>query len=199
MSGAPGLRVAPVPDADRAGALADVARLRIAVFRDWPYLYDGDAAYEADYLRPYAESPGAVIVGAWAGAEMVGAATGAPLEDHAEAFAAPFRAQGLALEDFYYCAESVLLPRWRGAGAGRAFFAAREAKARALGRAKICFCSVIRPDDHPARPAQYRPLDGFWRAIGYRPVEGLVARLGWKDIGAEAETEKTLQFWMRDL
>ena len=31
-----------------AGALDDLARLRIAVFRDWPYLYDGDVAYERD-------------------------------------------------------------------------------------------------------------------------------------------------------
>ena len=28
-------------------ALEDVARLRIAVFRDWPYLYDGSLDYEA--------------------------------------------------------------------------------------------------------------------------------------------------------
>ncbi|MFV0475119.1 MAG: GNAT family N-acetyltransferase [Pikeienuella sp.] len=193
------LRVAPIPDKARAAALPEVARLRIGVFRDWPYLYDGDPGYEARYLAPYAASAGAIIVGAWAGERMVGASTGAPLEDHAEAFGAPFRAGGWALEDFYYCAESVLLPDWRGHGAGRAFFAAREAKARAMGRAKTCFCAVIRPEDHPARPAGYRPLDGFWRAIGYQPVEGLVARLGWKDIGDAEETEKELQFWMRTL
>ncbi|WP_449302542.1 hypothetical protein [Pseudoxanthomonas mexicana] len=27
--------------------LDDVARLRVAVFRDWPYLYEGDADYGA--------------------------------------------------------------------------------------------------------------------------------------------------------
>ena len=42
--------------------LDDLARLRIAVFRDWPYLYDGDVAYERDYLTAY-QSPGAVVVG----------------------------------------------------------------------------------------------------------------------------------------
>lgn len=29
-------------------ALDDVARLRISVFRDWPYLYDGDLEYERE-------------------------------------------------------------------------------------------------------------------------------------------------------
>ena len=49
---------------DSVGAvLDDLARLRIAVFRDWPYLYDGDPAYERDYLRAY-QSPGAVVVAA---------------------------------------------------------------------------------------------------------------------------------------
>ena len=43
-----------------AGVLDDLARLRIAVFRDWPYLYDGDVDYERDYLTAY-QSPGAVV------------------------------------------------------------------------------------------------------------------------------------------
>lgn len=197
MSGA--LRVAPIADRERAAALDEVARLRIAVFRAWPYLYDGDVEYEARYLKPYAESPGAIIVGAWDGDRLVGASTGAPLEDHADAFGAPFRERGWALDEFYYCAESVLLGDYRGQGAGRAFFAHREEKARALGRSRICFCSVIRPEDHPARPADYMPLDAFWRSMGYEPVEGLKASLGWKDIGDEAETDKELQFWMRTI
>ena len=42
--------------------LDDVARLRIAVFRDWPYLYDGDVGYERDYLAAYAQSANSVVV-----------------------------------------------------------------------------------------------------------------------------------------
>ena len=66
-------------------ALDDLARLRIAVFADWPYLYEGDAAYEARYLSHFAASPGAVVVAARdADGRMVGAATVAPLADHAK-------------------------------------------------------------------------------------------------------------------
>ena len=57
-------------------ALPDVARLRIGVFRDWPYLYDGDTGYEERYLRSYADSDGAIVVAALDGDEIVGAATG---------------------------------------------------------------------------------------------------------------------------
>ena len=93
-----------------ADALDDVARLRIEVFRAWPYLYDGDAGYEAEYLQTYRESADAILVGAFDGDRLVGASTGTPMEDHAEDFGAAFAGQGIALKDIFYCAESVLLP-----------------------------------------------------------------------------------------
>ena len=178
--------------------LDDLARLRIAVFRDWPYLYDGDAEYEREYLRAY-QSPGAVVVAAYDGDRMVGAATGAPMEDHAEDFAAAFAGRPERLEEIFYCAESVLLPDWRGQGLGHAFFDGREAQARALGRSFSAFCSVIRPADHPLRPEGYRPLDDFWRKRGYEPLSGVAAEFEWKDIDKTAPTRKTLQFWMKRL
>ncbi len=179
-------------------ALGDLARLRIAVFRDWPYLYDGDEAYEREYLRAYA-APGAVVVAAMDGDRMVGAATGAPMEHHAADFSAAFAGRPEPLEDIFYCAESVLLPAYRGRGLGHAFFDGREAQARALGRRWSAFCSVIRAPDHPARPPGYRPLDGFWRKRGYAPLPGVTAQFHWRDLGETAETPKQLQFWIKPL
>ena len=180
-------------------ALDDVARLRITVFRDWPYLYDGDAAYERTYLQAYRDSDRAVLVGAFDGADLVGASTGAPLAEHADDFAAAFEGHPYALGDVFYCAESVLLPDYRGQGIGHRFFDLREAHARALGFTYSAFCGVTRPDDHPARPVGYRPLDAFWRARGYRPLQGALAQFSWKDLGHQKETLKPLQFWIRPL
>lgn len=180
------------------GVLDDLARLRIAVFRDWPYLYDGDEAYERNYLRAYTR-PGAVVVAAWDGDRMVGAATGAPMEQHADDFAAAFAGRREPLSEIFYCAESVLLPEYRGHGLGHAFFDGREAQARALGRRWSTFCSVVRPAEHPMRPADYRPLDGFWQKRGYSPLPGVIAQFSWKDLGDTEETPKPLQFWIREL
>ncbi|MBS0564452.1 MAG: GNAT family N-acetyltransferase [Proteobacteria bacterium] len=182
-----------------AAALDDVARLRIAVFRDWPYLYDGDLEYERHYLAAYLDSPDALVVGAFDGARMVGVSTAAPLEDHAEELGAPLAALGYDLSKVYYCAESVLLPEYRGRGIGHAFFDAREAKARELGRRYMAFCSVLRPADHPMRPASFRTNDAFWRGRGYAPLEGVHAEFSWRDIGAAEETKKQLQVWFRAL
>lgn len=180
-------------------ALDDLAALRIAVFRDWPYLYEGDLAYERRYLQTYRDSPGAILVGAFDGSRLVGAATGSPLEDHADDFADALAGTGIALGQVFYCAESVLLPEYRGRGLGHGFFEAREAHARALGRTVCAFCAVIRPDTHPARPANHRPLDGFWRGRGYAPLPGVTARFTWRDVGAAQPDAKRLQFWARTL
>ena len=191
--------VQPLTGAALEAALDDLARLRITVFRDWPYLYDGDLYYERRYLATYRDSPEALVVGAFDGARLVGAATGTPMEDHAEEFSAAFAATGLALSDIFYCAESVLLMDYRGRGIGHAFFDLREAHARRLGRRWSAFCRVVRPEDHPLRPADYRPLDPFWRKRGYAPLEGVMAEYSWKDVGEAKESAKPMQFWIKAL
>ncbi len=184
---------------DVASVLEDVARLRICVFRDFPYLYDGTLDYERDYLRRFAASDGAVVVVARDGATVVGAATGCPLAAEHEEFKAPFAARGLDVRNIFYCAESVLLPDYRGQGAGHRFFDLREDHGRALGALTSAFCAVVRPADHPLRPPGHVPLDGFWRRRGYAPVPGLTTEFSWRDLGQSRDTPKTMQFWMRDL
>jgi GNAT superfamily N-acetyltransferase len=195
----PGVTVRALTGAEIEAHLDAVAGLRIAVFRDWPYLYDGSLEYEREYLQTYRDSPGALLVGAFDGDRLVGASTSTPMEDHAEAFAAPFRALGLPLETILYGAESVLLPDYRSRGLGHRFVDLREAHARALGRSHVAFCSVLRPEDHPARPESFRTNDAFWRGHGYAPLPGVLAEFAWRDVGEAAETRKSLQFWMRAL
>jgi GNAT superfamily N-acetyltransferase len=192
--------VAPLIGRDIAAGLPALARLRIAVFRDWPYLYDGSLAYEEKYLAKLAAAEGAIVAAAYDGETIVGCATAAPMAEVEAEFAEPFLARGFDIGRIFYCGESVLLPAYRGRGLGHAFFDHREAQARALGHfTHVAFCAVVRPDDHLLRPKDYVPLDGFWQKRGYTKVDGLVARFKWKDIDQPAETEKPMQFWMRAL
>ncbi len=93
----------------------------------------------------------------------------------------------------------MLLPEYRGRGLGHRFFDYREAQARAAGFAWSCFAGVIRPADHPMRPAEYRPLDPFWRKRGYAPLDGAIERFSWTDLGETGETVKDLQVWLKKL
>ncbi|HVI35743.1 MAG TPA: hypothetical protein VM684_05905, partial [Gaiellales bacterium] len=58
--------------------LPELARLRITVFRAYPYLYEGSLDYEERYLWTYAAADNSVIVGAFDGERLVGASTGLP-------------------------------------------------------------------------------------------------------------------------
>ncbi|WP_085878355.1 GNAT family N-acetyltransferase [Roseisalinus antarcticus] len=180
-------------------ALDDLADLRIRVFREWPYIYDGDLAYERRYMAGYRDNDRAVLVAATSAGRLVGAATGTPMEDHSADFAAAFAGLDMGLEQIFYCAESVLLPDYRGQGAGHRFFDLREAHARALGREHCAFCAVLRPDDHPLRPADARSLEPFWEGRGYRKLPGALAEFYWKDVDQSVETRKPLQFWIKSL
>ncbi|RDZ27864.1 GNAT family N-acetyltransferase [Lysobacter silvisoli] len=179
--------------------LDDLARLRIEVFRDWPYLYDGDAAYEAQYLATYLRSWRSVAVLAFDGAQVVGASTGLPLADESDAFLAPFADSGLDPERVFYCGESVLLPAYRGRGLGHRFFDERHAHARALqGYHWTAFCAVERDAKDPRRPPFQRSNEDFWRKRGYQPRPELRASLPWREVG-RGEAEHTLGFWLRPL
>ena len=180
-------------------AFDDLARLRIEVFRDFPYLYEGDFDYERRYLATFMASPGAVVIGALDGDALVGAATAAPLSDHFDEFAAPFAAAGLDVADFFYFGESVLKAGYRGRGIGVRFFEEREKAARQAGFSRCVFSAVLRPADHPSRPVGYVPLDRFWTRRGYARVDGLTTGFSWRDLGAAEETVKPMEFWRKTL
>lgn len=180
--------------------IPDLARLRMEVFRDFPYLYEGTADYEEKYLATYAKSPDSLFVLAFDGDSIVGASTGIPMADETAEFSAPFRAVGWDPERIFYFGESVLLPRYRGQGLGVRFFEERENYARSLGRFDhCCFCAVERPEHHPARPANYVPLNDFWSRRGYRHHPQLRTEYRWRDIGEAGETSKPMSFWLKEI
>ena len=179
-------------------SLPAVAALRIAVFREYPYLYDGTLAYEEEYLANYAASPQSLVVIARDGETVVGAATAMPLALHGEG-APPLVAAGYDPASVYYFGESVLLPAYRGRGIGHQFFDHREAAARRFGFSLAAFCAVVRPDDHPARPPGYMPHDAFWTKRGFSRRPELLAHFSWRDVGDTEETSKPLVFWTKEL
>lgn len=179
--------------------LRGLASLRIRVFRAYPYLYDGDADYEAWYLEDFARAEGAVVVAALDGDQLVGAATASPMRAQKDEFRAPIAQAGLVPEELFYFGESVLLPEYRGHGIGHTFFDAREAAARAQGFGRTGFYGVVRPADHPQKPAGYSPLNDFWAKRGYAPLEGAVASFPWKEVGQSEEADHSMQFWIRSL
>ncbi len=176
-----------------------LAALRLQVFREWPYCYDGSLAYERDYLRCYVESPRAVVALVLDQETPVAATTGLPLAEAHSEMQTPFLSAGLDPADWFYCGESVVLPALRGLGLGGQFFDLREQQARSLGLRRITFCAVERAPDDPRRPSRYRGNLGLWTRRGYQRQPQLQCQYAWRDLGASEDSEKTLTFWTREL
>jgi GNAT superfamily N-acetyltransferase len=174
-----------------------LARLRGEVFREWPYLYEADPAREAEHMRAFVEGEGAAVVVAWREDEIVGMATCQPMRHAGQAVRDAFT--GRDVTRHCYFGESVLLPPYRGLGVGVAFFAAREAHARATGHRVAAFCAVERAADDPRRPAGHAPLDAFWQHRGYAHHPELACHFDWRELGDEAAVPHRLSFWLKDL
>lgn len=179
--------------------LEELGRLRMEVFREYPYLYDGDLEYERKYLERYANAARGLVVLLMADGRLVGATTCLPMAEETAEFQAPFLRAGINLEEVFYFGESVVLEPFRGRGAGREFFRRREAHAREAGPFRVTtFCAVDRPVDHPLRPRAYRPLDEFWTAQGYRRRPELRCEFSWKEMGERGPSRKSLTFWLKE-
>lgn len=194
------MEIRTVQGADAAHFTDELAQLRISVFREFPYLYEGDVAYEREYLQTYLQARCHALILALDAGRVVGVSTCIGLEEEPPGLTRPFTEAGHTLAEWMYFGESVLLAPYRGRGVGVRFFEERERFALSNpGIRYATFCAVQRPADHPLRPAGYVPLDAFWGHRGYAPMPGVQAQMSWKEVGQQQETPHLMQFWFRKL
>lgn len=189
-----------VPAVDLKDRVGELAELRIKVFREWPYLYEGTVKYEEEYLETYLTNPRSRIVLAESDCCLVGMSTCLPLVDEVEEFRKPLIEAGYDADKIFYFGESVLLPEYRGQGVGKAFMEGRFEAARLHGgMTHCCFCAVIRDSNDPRKPDGYRPLNPFWEKMGFKPLPGVTATFDWQVVGETEETPHQLGFWIKEL
>lgn len=180
--------------------IQDIGRLRIEVFREFPYLYDGDFSFEEKYLASYFSCPDSLVVLALDNSKIIGASTGLPLKSAEIEWRKAFTGSAYNIDSVFYFGESVLQKNYRGRGLGHIFFDEREKFAREqIGIRFTSFCSVVRSPDHPLRPPEFRSYKKFWQKRGYAKIPNLTTHFQWKDVGDSAETAKKMEFWIREL
>jgi GNAT superfamily N-acetyltransferase len=178
----------------------EIARLRITVFREYPYRYDGDEAYEREYLAGLTLDQNDMVIVAEEDERVVAAATSLPLlgpadiTDHADRL---FRAEGLDPSAFYYFSEILVLPEYRGRGLAQAFYQQREIFAAERGYTRLCFAVII-TEGYP--PDDYFDPSPFWRKMGFAPNPRLVFPYAWPTIqedGTTKEQSHRMMFWIK--
>lgn len=176
--------------------IEQIANLRITIFRNYPYCYDGNMAYESEYLKTYTNCEESTIVLALSDQQIIGASTAVPLEFEVDEFKKPFEKENI--KKIFYLGESVLFPEFRGKNIYRHFFHEREKAALHYGCNRTTFCAVDRPSDIQ-RPSNYFPLDAVWNHFNYQKNNDRYTYFHWKDIHETIETAKRMVYWEKKL
>ncbi len=94
--------------------IEDLGCFRIEIFKEYPYLYDGDMQYEKEYLSRYLKSIESILILLKDSQGFVGACTGIPLKDEDTEFIKPF--QENRIEEIFYIGKIMVRKDSRGKG-----------------------------------------------------------------------------------
>jgi len=188
-----------ITGASAADSLNGLASLRLEIFREFPYLYEGLREDELRYLRLYVETPDAFVLTVTDSGKIVGAATGVPLCYEHRELIEPFAGTPYHVEEIYYVGELLYLPAYRKQGSGLRMVQQVEEYVRSRGKFRYLTCAtVVRPDDHPSRPVNYVPIERFLNRTGFAPLSGVTTSFTWREtVGVSCS--HPMQFWIKVL
>jgi len=171
-----------------------LGQFRIDIFRDYPYLYEGEMQYERDYLARYSQCNQSLLLLAEDSAGVAAACTAIPLLTETEDFRAPFTKA--EQEEFFYIGEVMVRSDYRHQGMGSQMLAKMINLIEQQGFRKICLYTVDRGQNHPTKPADYFPPDRLWQKFNFT-TNGQQVHFSWKDIGDAQASRKPMNVWVR--
>jgi hypothetical protein len=180
--------------------IEELGRLRIEIFREFPYLYDGNLDYEKEYLKTYSKASSSMILVVFDQNQIIGASSCLKLIEETPEVILPFIKANFDLNSIVYFGESLLKSSYRGQGIGKVFFEEREKHALTFQEiTTACFCAVKREHDHPLKPHEYIPLDNFWNQRNYSKQASLISEFEWKDTNENQPSIKIMEYWTKQL
>jgi hypothetical protein len=178
----------------------EIAKLRLSMFLEYPYLYRGTLAYEKEYLEHYFVSKKSVIYLALHHERVVGFSNIIPLEEALLEIQFAFLDQGIDISKHMYLGEAILAPEYRHTkGLVSALSTISEVHAKEHGYEIVTFMSVDRPEDHPYKPEGYHSHDELFKYFGYHQNDQVKIRLSWTQIDTGIETDNTLSVWEKKI
>jgi len=179
--------------------LEELASLRLNIFREYPYLYDGHREDELKYLRLYVDTPDAFVISVNESGEMIGAATGIPLRHEHASMVNPFADTSYPIDELFYVGEVLFYPSYRDRGLGMRLLGRIYEYVRNLGNYRYLTCAtVVKQDNHPVCPESYIQIDRFLERTGFVMLPDVTTSFAWKEIDG-INCEHPMQFWVKEL
>ncbi len=95
--------------------------------------------------------------------------------------------------------ELLFYPEYRNRGLGMRLVARMEEQVRSLESYRYLTCAtVVRPDDHPLRPAAYRPINRFLAVAGFYPLPEMMTEFSWLETDGITHGHP-MNFWLKEL
>ncbi len=191
------LRVETLNAASARDHFETLARMRIDEFRGYPYLYEGNIAYEKAYFESYFASEGFRALAVFDGARICGMATYIPLANEAAYMTEPFARAGLDVKKYLYLGEGILEKGCRGKGLFRVFIGYAETLRGEFGLEKVVFMAIREGESDVMRPADYRPKAVLFEKFGFEKIPGLQAEMTYKSSVSHKDEPHTMEFWQK--
>jgi hypothetical protein len=178
-----------------------IARLRLEIFREYPYLQERNIEEEKQFLKKHSEHPEAIAILVFEGSTIVGASMGIPMIYEKKEYQKSLLERRLNPAAIFYFDTSTLLKQYRGRGITHHFFDLKELHAKTLNHFEhTCFFNVDRTETPLIPPpADYLSLHNFWRQRGYIHHPDIVQHIDWRDVGELEITKKKLSCWIKNL
>lgn len=175
------------------------ANIRIDMFKEYPYLYEGALDSEKEYLETYFQSPNTRLLAIFDKEDLVGFSNCIPLNEEMDSIQKAFKAQKIDVEDYLYIGEVMLKEPFRGQGLMRKFMEFHEERAKELGKKFLTFMTIKRPKDHPMRPHDYRDLEPIWEHFGFQYEPTINIEIPWTQIDTGKEEANNLGVWVKEI
>lgn len=182
----------------------DLFTLRIAIFKEFPYLWEGKIEEEKNsiYNKKFLESEDAVMVIAKdkRTKSIIGIASANSLKNEISDLQNILLQRGLNPAEFFYFRESMLLPEYRGLGIGKIFLQEREKIAKQHPQINhITFFCVERDHNDPRKPHDYRSPYLLWHKEGFKKRDDIHHTFEWKIVEEEKPIPNKIVFWIKNL
>lgn len=183
--------------------LNEISQLCIDVYREWPYLYEGNLEEQKQYIiDQYVKKKGSIATLAFQNGKVIGVSLGTFLSQAPERYKNHFPSD-IDQSKIFYWGELIVNENYRHRGIGKELYTyMANCVIESHDFIAITFCTVERNSSFSLdylKPDDYVGLDGLWKQLGFTKKEDLSFKGRWKLVGQETDSDHPMIFWWKAL
>ena len=194
-----GIRIETYRASEIQPHIKDIVNICNHIYREYPYLYNGEHAGYQSYLESYSQRDHSIICCAYDGSKVIGFAAGIPMVETKDLYKETLLENGYRLENLFYLGEFGLEPQYRWQGIEEALYDKIESHARRKGFETICLWELDDSAHTQYRPQEYIPKDELLNKLGFVSKPYLNFQIFWTNIDELQESAHLAVYWTKTL